>query len=248
MTMRYENKNVLVVGGNSGIGLACAKAFVKEGARVLISGRNPETLASAAKELGPDAVTICADIGNMDGIEFMLSEVNAKVDRLDVLFISAGSGKVGGLEMTEELWDETIGINMKGSFFTVQKALPLLVKGSAVLLTSSVAWLMGPPNGIAYAASKAGVRSLARSLAHSLVDQGIRVNCVTPGPIDTPLTYREGGFADPEAALKMMKDLVPMKRIADADEMAGPVLFLCSNDASFVTGVDLLVDGGMMSL
>ena len=244
---RFEGKVALVTGGNSGIGLAVAKAFVDEGARVVIAGRNADTVASAAATLGPAVYGVVADTGRLDGIDRIVAATREfGGSRLDVVFANAGIGGFGLIDtISEAKWDELMGINLKGVYFTIQKSLPLMGKGGAIVLNASVAAGKGDPGGSLYAASKAGVRSIGRSLAAELVGRGIRVNVVSPGPIETPIFTRTGMSAEATASLKSAwTERNPMKRFGTPDEVAATVLFLASDAASYITGVDLLVDGG----
>ena len=244
---RFEGKVALVTGGNSGIGLAVARALVSEGARVVVAGRNEETLAAAVKALGPSATGVAADTGRLDGIDRVVAVTRTfGAGRLDVLFCNAGIGAFGPIAtISEQKWDELMGINVKGVYFTVQKALPLMGRGGAIVLNASVAAGKGDPGGSLYAASKAAVRSLGRSLGAELVASGIRVNVVSPGPIETPIFSRASMNAQQVADLKVAwSDRNPMKRFGTPEEVAATVLFLASDAASYVTGIDMLVDGG----
>ena len=245
---RFEGKVALVTGGNSGIGLAVAKGLVGEGARVVIAGRNAESVAAAASALGPAGFGIVADASRLDGIDRIVAATrDFGGGRLDLVFANAGIATFGPIEtICEAKWDELMGINLKGVYFTVQKSLPLISRGGAIVLNASVAAGKGDPGGSLYAASKAGVRSLGRSLAAELVGRGIRVNVVSPGPIETPLFNRiDGVQGEAVGSLKSAwTERNPMKRFGTPDEVAATVLFLASDAASYVTGVDLLVDGG----
>lgn len=247
---RFTNKVATIIGGNSGIGLASARAFAAEGAQVVISGRNPETLRSAAESVGHGAVAIQSDIRDVRQIESMMQEIGQRFGRIDVLFVNAGVGAFLPIEqVTEETWDDLMAANLKGVFFCVQKALPLMGKGSSIVLTSSIGWLKGIPTGSVYAASKAGVRSLGRSFAAELVGRGIRVNVLSPGCVETPIINRTAGLP-PEAIPALREQMIsntPMKRMGDPDEVARAALFLASDEASFITGIDMLVDGGAAS-
>lgn len=248
---RFEGKTVLVIGGNSGIGLASAMGFAEEGAnRVLLTGRNPDTLASAARQVGERAVPLRFDISRMDGLESLAAGVRAATDRLDVLFVNAGAGAFVPIEeVTEALWDQLFATNLKGAFFTIQKLLPMMGQGGAIVLTSSIGHCTGIAHNSVYGASKAGLRSLARTLGAELVGRGIRVNCISPGPVETPIINRTAGLP-PEGVAAVRATMIentPMRRMGAPDEVARAALFLASDDASFITGVDLLVDGGIVS-
>jgi len=247
---RFSGKNVVVIGGNSGIGLAAARAFAKEGAHVVITGRSPETLQSAAQEIGHGAIAIRSDIGEVTQIAQLFMQLSAQLGHIEVLFVNAGIGAFQFIEkVTEQDWDNIHGINLKGVFFSVQKALPLLRKGSSVVLTGSIGALKGIPTGSVYAASKAGLRALGRCFAAELVGKGIRVNVVSPGPTETPIIGRTAGLppqAIPAIREQMIRN-VPMHRMGTAEEVAAAVLFLASDESSFVTGIDFLVDGGSAS-
>lgn len=250
MPQRFEGKVAVVIGGNSGIGLATAKAFASEGARVLITGRDPQTLGAAAEEIGHGARARRSDIADLKQIESLFADLRRDFGRIDVLFVNAGIGAFLPIEsVTEADWDRIQNVNLKGVFFTVQKALPLLHQGASIVLTGSIGALKGIPTGSVYAASKAGLRALGRSLAAELVGRGIRVNVVSPGPIETPIIHRTGGLP-PEAVPALREQMIantPMKRMGAPEEVASAVLYLASEAAGFVTGIDFLVDGGAAS-
>ena len=247
--MRFKDRVAVVLGGNSGIGLASAIEFAREGAKVVITGRNAETLAAAAKAIGPGALALQSDISDLAALDIAMARIAEVHGRIDVLFVNAGIGAFAPLEeVTEAYWDTMLGTNLKGAFFAVQKAVPLMGSGGAVVLTGSLGHVKGLPGNSVYAAAKAGLRALARNLGAELVGRGIRVNCFSPGPIDTPLFTRSGV---PETELPafraMIEAAVPMKRFGTPREAARAVLFLASDDASFITGIDLFVDGGAAS-
>jgi len=249
--MRFRDKIVLVVGGNSGIGLASAKGFAVEGAQVIITGRNPETLDAAAAEIGPAATAFRSDIADIDSLDPVIDAIRSKHGRLDVLFVNAGIGAFAAVrEVTPALWDEVHGVNLRGCFFAVQKALALMGKGGTIVLTGSIGAVLGVPGNATYAAAKAGLRAAARILATELVGEGIRVNVVSPGPTETPIINRNAGMsADEVVGLRAaMINAVPMKRMGEAEEIARAVLFLAADEASFITGIDLFVDGGCVEL
>ncbi|TAJ94406.1 MAG: SDR family oxidoreductase [Gammaproteobacteria bacterium] len=250
MGERFKNKIVVIVGGNSGIGLAAAKGFAAEGAQLVLTGRNAQTLKEAAAATGPTTVTAVCDIADLKQIDALMAKVKDQHGRIDVLFVNAGVGAFIPVEaVTEADWDEVQNVNLKGVFFTVQKALPLLHSGATIILTGSIGALKGLPTNSVYAASKAGLRALGRNFAAEFVGRGIRVNVISPGPIDTEIINRTKGLP-PEAVPGMRSEIIshcPMGRMGRADELTGAVLYLASSESSYVTGVDLLVDGGAAS-
>jgi len=246
---RFEGKVALVTGGNSGIGRAVAERLVGEGARVVVVGRNRETVDATAAALGAAAHGIVADTSKLADLDRVIAATrDFGGGRLDVVFANAGFATFGPLAaMTEEAWDGMFDVNVKGVYFTVQKAVPLMRAGGAIVLNASVAAGKGNPVGSIYGASKAAVRSFGRTIAAELVERGIRVNVVSPGPIETPIFDR---MMTPEQVAELKVAWAarnPMKRFGTTDEVAAAVLFLASDDASYVTGVDLLVDGGVGS-
>lgn len=247
--MRFKDKVVLIIGGNSGIGLAAARLFAEEGAKLVIAGRDPKTLGKAAGETG--ALGVRCDVADLATLDDVVAKAREAHGRIDVLFVNAGIGAFAPIrEITPALWDEIHAVNLKGCFFAVQKALPLMGRGGSVVVTGSVGAEAAVPGNAVYAASKAGLRAATRILGVELVPEGIRVNMVSPGPTETPLINRNIDMP-PEAvdALRqVMIKAVPMKRMGEAEEVARAVLFLASDEASFINGVDLLVDGGCMEL
>ena len=250
MSGRFTDKVAVVTGGNSGIGLATAKAFAREGARVAITGRSDATLKAAQKELGPDALVLKADMSRVPEIAAAMDQIKKKFGRIDALFVNAGIGRFVPFEdVTEEFFDETIATNLKGAFFTIQKAAPLLPRGAAVVLNASINAHMGLPGSSVYGASKAAVVNLAKTLSADLLQHGVRVNVVSPGPVATPILDRMGLPEDQTRQLKeRLAAQVPLKRFGTPDEIAAAVLYLSSGESSFVVGTELVVDGGMIQL
>jgi NAD(P)-dependent dehydrogenase (short-subunit alcohol dehydrogenase family) len=249
--MRFTDKVVLVFGGNSGIGLAAAQAFAAEGARVVITGRNPDTLAAAARNIGEGTLAVRSDISDLADLDALYAQVRAQYGRVDVAFVNAGVGTFAPVrEITPDRWDEVHDVNLRGAFFAAQKALPLMSRGGAIVFTGSIGSVLAAPGNAIYAAAKAGLRAVARIFAVELVGEGIRVNMVSPGATETPIITRNIGMS-PEAVdglRQMMIANTPMKRMGRPEEIARAVLFLASDEASFITGVDLFVDGGVVEL
>jgi NAD(P)-dependent dehydrogenase (short-subunit alcohol dehydrogenase family) len=244
---RLEGKVAVVTGGNSGIGLATAKRLQEEGAQVAITGRSKKTLDDAVKAIGNGVLAIQGDVAKIADLEKLYAEVSQKLGKIDVLFVNAGVAKFAPLaETSERTYDEQFDINIKGAYFTIQKALPVLNDGASIILNTSVADSQGVAGASAYAATKAALRSLARTAAAELVGRGIRVNTVAPGPIATPIFERTG--LPKEAIDEFAKEIVakvPMKRFGQPEEIAATVAFLASQDASYITGVEINVDGGL---
>jgi NAD(P)-dependent dehydrogenase (short-subunit alcohol dehydrogenase family) len=246
MTMRLANKTALITGGNSGIGLATARLFVAEGARVAITGRNRTTLEAAAKELGPNALAIVADATDIAATEAAISKAVDKFGKLDIVFANAGipgNTPIGGTSL--DAFESVIRTNITAVFFTVQAAAPHLNDGASIILNGSVISVLGNPGYSAYAASKAGVRAMARVMASELAPRGIRVNVVSPGAARTPIW--NGAAPTPEAFAafdKRVSRSIPLGRLGEAEEVAKTVLFLASDDASNVQGAEIFVDGG----
>ena len=248
--MRFQDKVVVVLGGNSGIGLAAARAFAGEGATVRITGRHRETLDAAVAEL-PGARGFRADIADLAAMDEVYREIGAADGRIDVLFVNAGIGGFAPLRaITEDAWDQVHSVNLKGCVFALQKALPLMKRGASVVVTGSIGAHGALEGNGAYAAAKAGLHMAMKVFAKELVAEGIRINVVSPGPIETPLLYRNPGMSedDVDNLRQMMIQNIPMHRMGEADEVAKAVLFLASDDAAFITGANLFVDGGLIEL
>jgi NAD(P)-dependent dehydrogenase (short-subunit alcohol dehydrogenase family) len=247
MSGKLEGRVAVVTGGNSGIGLATAKRFVAEGAYVFITGRRQAELDRAVEEIGPRAVGMRADSSNLADLDGLYDRVKIEKGRIDVLFANAGGGSMLPLgSITEEQYEDTFGRNVKGVLFTVKKALPLLVDGASVILTGSTAAAGGTPAFSVYAASKAAVRAFTRNWILDLKERRIRVNVISPGPTRTPGLVDLAGpdAAQQQGLLDHMAAQVPLGRVGDPDEIARAAVFLASDDASFVTGAELFVDGG----
>jgi NAD(P)-dependent dehydrogenase (short-subunit alcohol dehydrogenase family) len=241
---RYEGKLALVTGGASGIGFATAKLLVSEGARVLVTGRTQAALDSAHAELGESATVIKSDAASLADIDALAERVKSDFGRLDALFIAAGIthfAPVAGV--SEETYDELLNVNTKGAYFTVQKLAPLISEGGAVTFITSVANVLGIPMISAYAASKAALRSLARSFARELLPHGIRVNAVSPGPIDSGILEKTLPAEDVAQMKQQMSDSNPMMRFGRPEEVAKALVFLAF-EATYTTGTELAVDGG----
>ncbi|CAL9465809.1 glucose 1-dehydrogenase [Streptomyces sp. enrichment culture] len=243
-TGKYEGKHVVITGGSSGFGLATARLLVDEGARVLLTGRNQATLDAAREQLGTNAVAVRSDASSLTDIDALTDRVRTEFGTVDALFANAGvNGFAPFEETTEELFDDILRINAKGPYFTVQKLAPLLAEGSGVVLTTSVANVLGLPALSAYAASKAALRSMTRSLARELLPRKVRVNAVSPGPIDSGILEKSMPREAAEQTKAQMAADNPMLRMGSPDEIAKAVAFLAF-EATFTTGTELAVDGG----
>jgi NAD(P)-dependent dehydrogenase (short-subunit alcohol dehydrogenase family) len=247
MAKKLEGKVAVITGGNSGMGLATAKRFVEEGAHVYITGRRQKELDEAAKAIGRNVTAIQGDVANLADLDKLYAAVKEKHGRVDIVFANAGAGELVPLgQVTEEHFDKLFNINVKGLLFTVQKALPLMPDGGSIILNGSIAGYTGTPAFSVYSATKAAVRSFARSWTNDLKDRKIRVNTLSPGPIDTPIFESIGVTKDEVEKVKEgFAAQVPLGRMGRAEEIATVALFLGSDDSSFVTGIDLSVDGGM---
>lgn len=248
--MRFKDKVVLVIGGNSGIGRAAAEGFGAEGAHVFLTGRDQTTIDATVAAI-PGARGFRADIADIQSGSDVLAAIRQAHGRIDILFVNAGIGAFApAAEVTPEQWDQVHNVNLRGCFFAIQKALPLMAGPGAIIITGSIGSVAAVPGNVMYAAAKAGLRAVARTLAAELVGKGIRVNMVSPGPTETPIITRtEGVPSEAVAGLReVMINAVPMKRMGTPEEIARPVLFLASDEASFITGIDLYVDGGCVEL
>jgi NAD(P)-dependent dehydrogenase (short-subunit alcohol dehydrogenase family) len=248
---KIEGKVAVITGGNSGIGLATAQRFVQEGAHVYITGRRQTELDEAVKEIGKNITGVRGDISNLADLDRLYSTVKQQKRQIDVLFANAGIGESMSLEkISEAHFDKTFNVNVKGVLFTVQKALPLFKDGGSIILNGSIASSKAMEGNTVYSATKAAVRSFARTWTLELRSRKIRVNVISPGPIDTPglNNFIRGMGIDEEQIKKAIISSVPMRRMGAPDEVASAVLFLASDDSSFVTGVELFVDGGMAQI
>jgi NAD(P)-dependent dehydrogenase (short-subunit alcohol dehydrogenase family) len=243
---KLEGKIALITGGNSGIGLATAKQFVNEGAYVFITGRRDAELTAAVKEIGRNVTGVQGDVSNLGDLDRLFAQIKQEKGKLDILFANAGIAKYAPLgTITEEFYDSIFNINVKGLLFTVQKALTLLPDGASIILNASIVASKGLPANSVYSATKAAVRSFARTWTTDLKERRIRVNAVSPGATDTPGLSNLLASADVgEERLKMISNTVPLGRFGTPDEIAKAVVFLASDDSSYITGTELFVDGG----
>jgi NAD(P)-dependent dehydrogenase (short-subunit alcohol dehydrogenase family) len=244
---KLNGKVALVTGGNSGIGLATAKRFVSEGAYVFITGRRQKELDTAVKEIGKNMTAVQGDVSNLADLDRLFAQIKKEKGKIDIVFANAGVAKYAPLgKITEEFYDSIFNINVKGLLFTVQKALPLLPDGASIILNASIVASKGISSNSVYSATKAAVRSFARTWTTDLKDRRIRVNAVSPGPIDTPgLSELLASSETGRERKKMISTAVPLGRLGTPDEIAKAVVFLASDDASYITGVELFVDGGI---
>jgi NAD(P)-dependent dehydrogenase (short-subunit alcohol dehydrogenase family) len=242
VSRKLEGKIALITGGSAGIGLATAKQFVAEGAYVYIAGRRQPELDAAVESVGSGVKAIQGDVTKLADLDRIYAQIGKEQGRLDILFVNAGGGPLVPLgSITEDHYDSVFNVNVKAAVFTVQKALPLLPDGASIVLNASIVSIKGFPAFSIYSAAKAAVRSFARTWTTDLKDRGIRVNAVSPGPIDTPLLNE--AFSNPDD-MKALASTVVMGRLGRPEEIAKAVVFLASSDASFITGVELFVDGG----
>jgi NAD(P)-dependent dehydrogenase (short-subunit alcohol dehydrogenase family) len=247
---KLEGKVALVTGASSGIGRATAKLYREHGARVVATGMDPHKLEALQQELGKDALVVRSDAARIADIGALMQQIGERFGRLDVMFLNAGTATAAPVDkVTEQLFDEIVGVNFKGVFFTVQQALPLMQPGASIIATTSITNQLGSPNFSIYGASKAALRSLVQSLGLALIERGIRVNAISPGPIATPIFDRFG--VPPEVMAQRQEEMVrksPIKRFGTPDEIAKVALFLAADDASYLVGEEIVVDGGMSLL
>ena len=247
---KLDGKIAVITGGNSGIDLATAIEFKEQGAQVVITGRDQETLDEARREISGQVLAVRSDTSNLSEIDKLFATVREEFGHIDVLFVNAGVGRFEPVgDVTEESFDSVMDTNFKGAYFTIQKALPLLSDNASIILNTSINAHIGMPNTSVYAASKAALLTLARTLSAELVSRGIRVNAISPGPIATPILNRVG--MPPEAVEEIAKNIeqqIPMKRFGRPEEIAKTALFLASTDSSFLLGTEIVADGGMSQL
>jgi NAD(P)-dependent dehydrogenase (short-subunit alcohol dehydrogenase family) len=247
-TGKLSGKIAVITGGSSGIGLATAKRFVEEGAYVFITGRRQAELDKAVAEIGRNVTGVQGDVSNLDDLDRLYKEVETKKGKLDVLFANAGIAEpVPTPDVTPEHYDRTFDINTRGVFFAVHKALPLMKDGGSIIVNGSGAWQKGIPMYAAYSATKAALRSFVRTWTAEFAGKGIRANVISPGPVETPIL--EGQFGENTDAVKeRFKAMVPMGRIGKPEEIASAAVFLASEESSYISGIDLPVDGGLVAV
>ena len=247
---RFDNKTILVTGGTSGIGLAAAKAFAAEGARVVITGRDAAALGAAQEQVGGATLALRNDAGDTGAAKALAERLATEGIRLDAVFINAGTARFASLEEADEaLWDQTFGTNVKGAYFQIQALLPLLNRGASIVLNGSINARIGMPNSSIYAASKAALISLAKTLSAELLPRGVRVNVVSPGPLGTPLYGKLGlDAATLQATAAHIQGQVPLGRFGTSEEIAATVLHLSAAESAFIVGTEIVADGGMSQL
>lgn len=247
---RFDNKVVLVTGGNSGIGLAAAKAFAAEGARVVITGRDAASLEAAREQLGSRSIALINDAASLAGARELAAALAERQLTLSAVFLNAGVAKFASLpDVTETLWDDTFNVNVKGLYFQIQALTPLLDKGASLVINGSINAHIGMPNSSVYAASKAAVISLAKTLSAELLPRGARVNVVSPGPVTTPLHGKLGlDAATLATTAASIQAAIPLGRFGTPEEVASTVLHLASPESAFIVGTEIIIDGGMSQL
>jgi NAD(P)-dependent dehydrogenase (short-subunit alcohol dehydrogenase family) len=243
-------KVAVITGGNSGIGQATAQAFHAAGAKVVIFGRNQETLDATATNLGHNVLAIQGNVTSLADLDGLYAATREQFGRIDILFVNAGIAKMGPIDVVSEAdFDQVMDVNLKGAYFTIQKALPLFQQGGAIILNTSINASIGMPTTSVYAASKAALSSLVRTLSADLLERGIRVNSVSPGPVATPIYARLGlSEAEMQGFAQSVQQQVPLKRFGSPEEVAQVVLMLASSDSSYILGTEIVVDGGMSQL
>jgi NAD(P)-dependent dehydrogenase (short-subunit alcohol dehydrogenase family) len=247
---RLQDKTALITGGTSGIGLETARQFIAEGARIAVTGSSAAGIEAARAELGDRALVIQADAGNVDGQKVVADAVKNAFGHLDILFINAGVAEFGPLEQwSEAAFDKSVAVNVKGPFFLIQALLPILSKPASIVLNTSINAHIGMPNSSVYALTKGALLTLAKTLSGELIGRGIRVNAVSPGPIATPLYGKLGGSqADSKAMAAAIQAQIPVGRFGDPSEVAKTIVFLASDEAAYIVGSELVIDGGMSNL
>jgi NAD(P)-dependent dehydrogenase (short-subunit alcohol dehydrogenase family) len=246
---RLANKNILITGGTSGIGLATAQEFDREGARVAICGTNERRLQTTKEALRPGSLAVCADVSKLADLDAMFATIKREFGHLNGVFVNAGYSEFLLFEeVTEQSFDKVIAINFKGAYFTIQKALPLLRRGSSIIISSSVGANKGWPTTSTVSTCKAALRHLARILSAELMDRGIRVNSLSPGPTDTAMFGRYPGEEQAEGVKNVLRTNNPSKRMADPLEIAKLAVYLASDDSAYVVGTDFLIDGGVTAI
>lgn len=244
---RLSGKHALITGGTTGIGLETARRFVSEGARVAITGTNPATLESARKELGDSVLVIASDAGNIEAQSALSKKISEAFGTLDILSVNAGVVDIRPLDQWDETgFDRSFAINLKGPFFLIRALLPLFANPASIVLTTSINANIGMPNSSIYAATKAGLLSLARTLSGELISRGIRVNAVSPGPISTPV-YNKMGASEADLRASLIPK-IPAARFGTPREVAETIVFLASDEAAFIVGSEIVIDGGMSTL
>ena len=241
--LRLLGKNAVVTGGTSGIGLAIAKAFVEEGAKVAVTGRNPDDLNEAVKVVGSNSISVQADVKSVSQIALLFKTVSEQLGGLDILVANAGIAVARSLDdASEELFDEIVCTNLRGTYFTVQKSLPYLNQGASIILISSALGQLGIPGLSIYGATKAAIRSLARSFSAELINRDIRVNTLSPGPVDTPIFGKMG--MQPEDLATHIEIDIPLKRMGRPEEIGHTAVYLASDESAYMAGSELIIDGG----
>ena len=247
---RLQGKHPLITGGTTGIGLETAKQFLAKGARVAVTGRSPDTLAQAQQELGKEVIVIKSDAGQVGEQKRLAEEISKVFDKLDAVFLNAGIGIFQPIEAWDEAsFDNQIAVNLKGPYFLIQSLLPILANPASIVLNTSINAHIGMPNSSVYAASKAAMISLAKTLSGELVERGIRVNAISPGPVSTPILSKTGLPAENvQQIAEALRNQIPLKRFGEPIEIAKAAVFLASDESSFMLGSEMIIDGGMSTL